>query len=440
LSLLTKRSVYPLLVPAALLLLSAFIVWQWSGLTKHIEEVKELRALVLILPLLPYVLFATGIILGWRFNNAGLILTCLALGLAYFTLSDGVYRSPGHTDFRVSMSEAARILLPWNLSFFATLTRRRLLTSVGLLCVGVILLQVFFLLLFCQTLASPLSRLISEGVAVWPLFYRILADYSAQIEGWLHQVAFWGFTNLLIVAAFSFATAFIFLAVRFARSRDALSAGFLGSLVLAFLGLSGNRAGPADVIYFSAAGLALVISAVDVSFSMAYLDELTGLPARRSLNNELLNLGRKYVIAMIDIDHFKKFNDLYGHKTGDQVLKMIASKLKDITGGAKVFRYGGEEFTAILSGKSVDEALPHLEVYRKLIESTPFVIRGNERRVRSTDKNGRVSLSGKKSARVTVSIGAAASGKDVTMPEEVLKEADRILYKAKKAGRNRVAT
>jgi diguanylate cyclase (GGDEF)-like protein len=227
--------------------------------------------------------------------------------------------------------------------------------------------------------------------------------------------------------------------VRFARSRDALSAGFLGSLVLAFLGLSGNRASPADVIYFSAAGLALVISAIDVSFSMAYLDELTGLPARRSLNNELLNLGRKYAVAMIDIDHFKKFNDLYGHKTGDQVLKMIASKLKDITGSAKVFRYGGEEFTAIFPGKSVDEALPHLEVYRKLIEATPFVIRGNERRVRSTDKNGRVSLSGQKSARVTVSIGASASGKDFTMPEEVLKEADRILYKAKKAGRNRVA-
>jgi diguanylate cyclase (GGDEF)-like protein len=439
LSLLTKRSVYPLFVPVALLLVSAVVVWQWSGLTKHIEEVKELRALVLILPLLPYVFFAAGIILGWRFNNAGLILTCLALALAYFTLSDGVYRSPGPTDFRASMSEAARILLPWNLSFFATLTRRRLLTSLGLLCVGVILLQVFLLLLFCQTLASPLSRLISEGVAAWPLFYRVLADYSAQLEGWLHQAAFWGFRNLFIVAVLSFVTAFTFLAVRFARSRDALSAGFLGSLVLAFLGLSGNRASPADVIYFSAAGLALVISAIDVSFSMAYLDELTGLPARRSLNNELLNLGRKYAVAMIDIDHFKKFNDLYGHKTGDQVLKMIASKLKDITGSAKVFRYGGEEFTAIFPGKSVDEALPHLEVYRKLIEATPFVIRGNERRVRSTDKNGRVSLSGQKSARVTVSIGASASGKDFTMPEEVLKEADRILYKAKKAGRNRVA-
>jgi diguanylate cyclase (GGDEF)-like protein len=438
LSLLTKRTTYPLLVPAALLILSALIVWQWPGFAKHIEKVKELRALMLILPLLPYLLFATGLILGWRFNNGGLILTSLALGLAYFTLSDAAYRGPGRSAIRVSMSEAARILLPWNLGFFATLTRRRLLTPTGLLCVALILFQVFLLLLFCQTLASPLSRFISEGKAAWPLFYRVLADYSTRLEGWLHQEAFWGFRNTSILAFLSLATAFAFLAVRFARSRDALSAGFLGSLVAAFLGLSGDRTLPSDVVYFSAAGLTLLVSAVDVSFSMAYLDELTGLPARRSLNNELLNLGRKYVIAMIDIDHFKKFNDHYGHKTGDHVLKMIASKLKDITGGAKVFRYGGEEFTAIFAGKTVDEALPHLEVYRKILESTPFIIRGHERR--STDKKGTAPSNGQKKVKVTVSIGVAAPGKDATTPEKVLKEADRILYKAKKAGRNRVAT
>ena len=437
-SLLTKRTTYPLLVPAALLFLSALIVWQWPAFTKHIEAAKELRAIMTILPLLPYALFATGIVLGWRFNNGGLILTCLALGLAYFTLSFPVHQDPGRNELRIPMSEAARLLLPWNLAFFATLTRRRLLTSTGLLCLGLILLQVFLLLLFCQTLASPLSRLISEGKAAWPLFYRVLADYSARLEAWLHQGAFWGFRNLSVLAALSLAAAFVFLAARFGRNRDALSAGFLGSLVAAFLGLSGGRTNPSDVVYFTAAGLILLISAVNVSFSMAYLDELTGLPARRSLNDELLNLGRKYVLAMIDIDHFKKFNDQYGHKTGDHVLKMIASKLKDITGGAKVFRYGGEEFTAIFPGKSVDEAMPHLEVYRKIIESTPFIIRGHERR--STDEKGKASSSGQKKVKVTVSIGVAAPGKEAATPDKVLKEADRNLYKAKKAGRNRVAT
>lgn len=392
---------------------------------------------MVVLPLVPYLLLGIGIILGWRFNNSGLILTCLALGLAYFTLTLAANRNPGPDSFQVSISEAVRILLPWNLAFFATLTRRRLFTPMGLFCVGLVLFQVFLLLLFCQTLASPLSRLIGEGKVAWPLFYRVLADYSMRLEGWLHQGALLGFTNVSVLALLSFAAALTFLALRFARTQDALSAGFLGSLAAAFLGLSGGT-GPSGVVYFSAAGLTLLVSAVDISFSMAYLDELTGLPGRRSLNNELLNLGRKYVVAMIDVDHFKKFNDQYGHKMGDHVLKMIASKLKNITGGAKVFRYGGEEFTAIFPGKTVDEALPHLEVYKKIIETSPFVIRGHERR--STDKKGKTSSNGQKKVKVTVSIGVAAPGKDVTTPERVLKEADRALYEAKKAGRNRVAT
>lgn len=436
-SLSTKRTAYPLLVPAALLFLSAIIVYQWPALSRYIEEVTELRAIMVVLPLVPYLLLGIGIILGWRFDNSGLILTCLALGLAYFTLSLAANRNPGPDSFQVSISEAVRILLPWNLAFFATLTRRRLFTPMGLFCVGLVLFQVFLLLLFCQTLASPLSRLIGEGKVAWPLFYRVLADYSMRLEGWLHQGALLGFTNVSVLALLSFAAALTFLALRFARTQDALSAGFLGSLAAAFLGLSGGT-GPSGVVYFSAAGLTLLVSAVDISFSMAYLDELTGLPGRRSLNNELLNLGRKYVVAMIDVDHFKKFNDQYGHKMGDHVLKMIASKLKNITGGAKVFRYGGEEFTAIFPGKTVDEALPHLEVYKKIIETSPFVIRGHERR--STDKKGKTSSNGQKKVRVTVSIGVAAPGKDVTTPERVLKEADRALYEAKKAGRNRVAT
>lgn len=397
-------------------------------------------ALIPVLPSLTYVLFAVGIILGWRLNNAGFILTCLVLGLGYSTLSDAPSGALGPAGLRVPMSEAARILLPWNLGFFATLTRRRLLTPMGLFCAGLILFQVFLVLLVCQTLTSPLSRLISDGKAAWPVFYRVLADCSSQIEVWLHQGGLLGFRNLSILAAFSFAAAFIFLAVRFLRSQDPLSAGFLGSLVAAYLGLSGDHANPAGVVYFSAAGLILLVSAVEVSFSMAYLDELTGLPARRSLNNEVLNLRRKYVIAMIDIDHFKKFNDRYGHKTGDQVLKMIASKLKDITGGARVFRYGGEEFTAIFHGKNVDEALPHIEMYRKSIESSPFVIRGSERRAKSRGKQGKAPAQGQNKVKLTVSIGVAGPDKDLSSPEQVLKGADKALYKAKKAGRNCVAT
>jgi GGDEF domain-containing protein len=171
---------------------------------------------------------------------------------------------------------------------------------------------------------------------------------------------------------------------------------------------------------------------------MAYVDELTGLQGRRSLNETLLNLGSKYAIGMIDVDHFKKFNDTYGHKTGDQVLKMIAVHLSEISGGAKTFRYGGEEFAAIFPGKSLDEAEFHLERYRKRIEETPFVVRGKRRRKGNAKSRGKSNAANLKNVQVTVSIGVAAPDKKNTTPEKVIKAADKVLYKAKKAGRNRV--
>jgi diguanylate cyclase (GGDEF)-like protein len=440
LAILDKRITYPLLVPTALIVLSALAVWKWPGVTKQVQGVVELRGLLLTLPLMPYAFFGIGIILGWRFNNAGLILTSLALGLAYLALPDGTLHRSARTVARISIPEASEVLLPLNLGFFATMRRRRLLTPLGLSCIGLVLFQAFAVLIFCQPSGSPSSHLALKLKASWPPVYQAVTNHSWRLKTWLHQEAFFGYSNISAFGALSFATAFVFLFVCFRRGGDALSAGFLGSLVAAFLGVSGGYSAPSPMIYFSAAGLALFISAIESSFSMAYLDELTGLPGRRSLNEELANLSRKYVIAMIDIDHFKKFNDQYGHKTGDQVLKMVASKLGAITGGAKVFRYGGEEFTAIFPGKEIEEALPHLDVYRKIIESTPFTIRGRERRQKSARNRSEGTSKGQKSVTVTVSVGTAAPGKQLTSPEKVLKEADKILYKAKKAGRNRVET
>ena len=141
---------------------------------------------------------------------------------------------------------------------------------------------------------------------------------------------------------------------------------------------------------------------------------------------------------MIDVDHFKKFNDTYGHKTGDQVLRMIAAQLQKMSGGAKTFRYGGEEFAAVFPGKSAEEAQVHLEHYRQTLATTPFVVRGRQRRKSSEQNRGKGSTAGQKAVKVTVSIGVAAPDKDLIHPEAVLKAADQILYKAKKAGRNRL--
>jgi diguanylate cyclase (GGDEF)-like protein len=169
---------------------------------------------------------------------------------------------------------------------------------------------------------------------------------------------------------------------------------------------------------------------------MAYRDELTGLPSRRALNQSLCALGQHYTIAMVDVDHFKKFNDTYGHKTGDQVLRLLASRLSAMTGGAKAFRYGGEEFTAVFPGKSVEEALPHLDACRKRLAATPFTVRGKARKKASASQRGKTGAGSGKQVRVTVSMGAAGPSSKLTTPSQVILAADKALYRAKKAGRN----
>jgi GGDEF domain-containing protein len=156
-------------------------------------------------------------------------------------------------------------------------------------------------------------------------------------------------------------------------------------------------------------------------------------------------------VAAVDIDHFKKFNDTFGHETGDEVLRMVASRLARVTGDGRAFRVGGEEFSILFPGKSLAETLPHLELLRADIEASTFRPRGGtERRVtpRGPDrrnvrrKNIRPRSTPVQNDRlsVTVSIGAAAPTVRTQLVEQVIKSADKALYRAKQSGRNRVET
>ena len=172
------------------------------------------------------------------------------------------------------------------------------------------------------------------------------------------------------------------------------------------------------------------------AYQMAFRDELTGLPGRRALNERMQRLGRNYVLAMSDVDHFKKFNDTHGHDVGDQVLRLVASKLSKIGGGGKAYRYGGEEFALVFAGKTLEECMPHLEVIRESIATYNIHLRNQDSRPQD-DSQGRQRRSGSNvsSVSVTVSIGVAERIEQRT-PEEVLKSADQALYSAKGAGRN----
>jgi len=398
--------------------------------------VDELKALLLLVPFFPYALFAGSMVLGWRFNNGGMVLSSLLLGLVYLVLSISSQGRPSLGNPGLRITDLMGLLVPLNIAFFSTLTRRRILTHLGIISLGLVLVQVLALVVLCQKDFPPSSLFRLEYLN--HLLKDPLTAWSSKIQDLITYIDLAGFHHIPTISIFSFLLAALFLCYRYHRIRDSLSAGFLGTLIAAFLGLVSGSSEASQAIYFSAAALILLGTAIETSFSMAYMDELTGLPGRRSLNETLINLGRKYAIAMIDIDFFKKFNDRYGHKTGDQVLMMIASKLKELTGGAKVFRYGGEEFTAVFPGKTAREAFPHLDTFRKLIETTPFTVRGRGRKKGSPEQRGKSRPRGQKGLNVTVSIGVASSNSRLVKPEKVLKAADKLLYRAKKNGRNRV--
>jgi GGDEF domain-containing protein len=172
-----------------------------------------------------------------------------------------------------------------------------------------------------------------------------------------------------------------------------------------------------------------------------YLDELTGIPNRRAFNERLARLGRRYALAMIDIDHFKAFNDTYGHAEGDNVLRWVATHIAEDS-GFQAYRYGGEEFALVFSAARSRQAGACLERIRRRLEETDFFIRSPGRPKgggRPWRRLGRPRVK-RVRVRITVSAGVCAAGEAGTprAAEETLRVADQALYQAKKLGRNRV--
>lgn len=218
----------------------------------------------------------------------------------------------------------------------------------------------------------------------------------------------------------------------------------LGALCAYLLALVTRQQAEMNALFTCGAALQLAVAVLRESHSMAFRDELTGLPQRRALEGQMMALAGTYTVAMVDIDRFKKFNDQYGHDIGDQVLQMVAAQIGQVKGNGRAYRYGGEEFCIVFPRRTLERALPHLEEVRQRIAEYHMVIREANRPEESGD--GKASKSRKrgsfreasKQVSVTISIGAAEREQRGETPDEVVKRADEALYRAKRGGRNRV--
>jgi len=362
--------------------------------------------------------FAAGLLLSWRFNSSRILFSLLALLLAHRAVEffSAGQASAGSGRMVVVLTA---ILVPLNYIAFAFMRER------GLIVAGVG--PRFGLLFFESVMVAVLCR---------PENSRSVAHTSgAAIPPWF------------LVAFIAAAGVFI---MRFFQTLKPIEPGFLWSLGAVFLWLEFDPVGQRADAYVATAGLILTASLIETSYMLAYHDELTGIRGRRAFNEALLSLDQQYAIAIVDIDHFKKFNDTYGHDTGDQVLRLVASRLSGVKGGGQAFRCGGEEFAILFRNTSAKDAFEHLHALRQTIQDSTFRFRGVDRRVGDrAGESDRRKPARKKTSRVavappatdlsvTVSIGVAEPSTRYRQPEQVINAADQALYLAKSNGRNRV--
>ncbi|MCU1287078.1 MAG: diguanylate cyclase [Acidobacteriales bacterium] len=236
-----------------------------------------------------------------------------------------------------------------------------------------------------------------------------------------------------------FALSLTLLLCRFIYSPDAVGAGLAWALVPLSMTLR-DRGIPEA--YIAVSGLAVAIAVIERSHWIAYHDELTGLPGRRAFNEALAGLGAVYGIAIVDVDHFKKFNDTFGHETGDQVLRKVAALLSKVGGGGSAYRCGGEEFALLFPESTLEDCKYYAEEMRRSIEEDVFVARGPSRSTREREERRTTGARGRHPSRVetsvTVSIGVSEPANSYQDVYEVIAAADKALYNAKHLGRNRV--
>lgn len=367
---------------------------------------------------LPILAMALGLLLSIKFNRSRYTFLLLFLGTGFAAT---VY-------FRDSLGQLlypvlfAGLLL--NSFLFSLLKDRGLLSVHGALRLAFLLAQVVVISFLLESSGDRITSLLSHNLLTLPASLQPVLNLP----------------DSLVLLGLLLASLHLLLALIFNHS---LHATFFGCQ-LGLLGFAGSYEGESLVAMLTlGCALMVILSIIFDSHNMAYRDELTGLPSRRALNQSLLSLGRRYTVAMLDIDHFKKFNDTHGHDIGDEVLKMVASRIARVSGGGKPFRYGGEEFTVLFPGKDPEQAEAHLEVLRKTIENYKMVVRAAPRKNGSRDKKAK-SQRGKKASRnkslsVTISIGFAKRDEQAREPEHVIKAADQALYRAKKKGRNCVS-
>lgn len=339
----------------------------------------------------------------------------LLLGIVLLLIADRAVASSSAEPGAAILLQPIALLLPLNLLGLSWLEERGALTRAAAFGFGAIVVQMTLVALVASTATAVTSLPFSVNFlpAVW-------LDWTP-----ISQPAFIASMGVLVV-----------LFVKVVREPIPATRGLLWGTACAVLALLSTEG---TMFFFASAILVMTVAAYGTAQTLAATDELTELPDRPSFDEALTHLRKSYSIALVGVDGFKDFNEKYGEETGDQVLRRVGFVLAEIGGGGTGYRYGVDEFAVIFPGKDIDDVHKHLDSVRTQIGGRPFGIRAT-RRIPWNPEDGTSKPEGSgKKVLLTVSIGVTERGGKVFDPVQVVGEADQALYKARRAGGNRVA-
>ena len=365
-------------------------------------------------------MFALAAFLGARLNQTRIFFIAVLWVLIYFLLSQGTQNFPIKIPLN-SLSKSISVALPIIVILIFSIREGQL---IGLIS-------------FTRLLFITISIGLCIAISIHPLPVTDKVLSANPVIKFTH-------TNLPDILWVSFLALILFLIMKPEKSITPFRIAMVISLIPMLIVLNSSatedtisiQARIFNAISFIVMGFIFLHALYQLYWQKVYIDEMTGMANRRAFDEYLHKLGRKYAIAMVDIDYFKKFNDKYGHREGDNVLRYVSKHLIEQS-GTHVFRYGGEEFAIVYKGVGIENIFWRLERMREKLANNDFHIRIEEtiRRKESAEDRGKKQRKTKK-VKVTISVGVAQRTSKIKNPNDVINHADKALYAAKNKGRN----
>ena len=385
----------PLWVPGGILAAAALLLWIGRPLPPSLAGLRTAG---------PYFALTAAVVLAWGFNRGRAFVVAASL-LGGYTAWQFWHHKPVYT--------ALVVLVPLNALLVMLYAERgaRYRAAYGWL-----------------------ALLAAEAVLLWWIGSLPRSEWHTPLESWPLRSP-----PTPLVGRLACAAAFAAAVWRAWPEFKPIPVGNAGAIATFFLAAEWASSPGAYALFMSASGVVMIAALVQESHQLAFRDQLTGLPGRRALDERLRSLGERYAVGMVDVDHFKQFNDTHGHDVGDQVLRLVGGRLEQVGGGGVAYRYGGEEFCVLFPDADIGEAEAALEAIRASIETYKMAVRGTDRPKQAEEgakRRGAAPVD--KVLSVTVSIGVAVPSPKHRTPREVIMAADEALYRAKQAGRNRV--